>query len=60
MLFELRRAWPIIDRGAIVVNDIQQSPAFARFAASPAAAQVALVAPANDGNALFGIALKDA
>jgi hypothetical protein len=52
------RAWPAIDRGAIVADDVQQSPAFERSSASTAAAQ-AYVAPADDGNALFGIALKD-
>jgi hypothetical protein len=60
MLFELQRAWPAIARGAIVADDVQQSPAFARFSQSLAAAQArAYVAPAEDGKALFGIALKD-
>jgi hypothetical protein len=58
MLFELQRAWPAIDRGAIVADDVQQSRAFARFAQSRAGAR-AYVAPAEDGKALFGIALKD-
>ena len=59
MLFELQRAWPAIERGAIVADDVQQSPAFARFTASIEAAKAAYVAPAEDGRALFGIALKD-
>jgi len=57
MLFELRQAWPALDRGAIVADDVNQSAAFADFVAA-VAPDATYVAPAADAAALFGIALK--
>jgi hypothetical protein len=57
MLFELTRAWPALGRGAIIADDVQQSAAFQKFVTT-AAVQNAYVVEADDGSALFGIALK--
>ncbi len=56
--FELGQAWGALrDGGAIVADDIHQSPAFASFVrALPA--QASFVAEADDTRALVGIALK--
>lgn len=59
MSFELAQAWPALRRGAAVADDVHQSPAFASFTRAVCPAD-AYVAPADDGTALFGIALKDA
>ena len=58
-LFELAAAWPAIGHGAVVVDDVQQSPAFAKFLASVPVAG-SYVARAGDGSTLFGIVLKSA
>jgi hypothetical protein len=55
--FELHQAWRAIRRGVIVADDIQQSRAFAAFADGTPAAET-IIAAADDGKALFGIALK--
>lgn len=57
ILFELREAWPTIDNGAAVADDVQQSPGFARFAAS-LPGEATFVVEADDASAMFGIALK--
>lgn len=57
ILFELEAAWPAITRGAVVADDVQQSPGFARFAA-PRPEGTTFVFEADDASAMFGIALK--
>jgi hypothetical protein len=55
--FELDRAWAAMSKGAIVADDVNQSPAFDAFRrARPGAPTV--VARADDGKAQFAIALK--
>jgi Methyltransferase domain len=55
--FELERAWASIEHGAVVADDIQQTPAFHTFSRRrPAAACFA--AEADDRRALIGVALK--
>jgi predicted O-methyltransferase YrrM len=58
MSFELQQAWPAIRRGAIVADDVHQSPAFAKFTASVLTAG-SYVATADDASALFGVVLKE-
>jgi hypothetical protein len=57
--FELRCSWSRIERGAVVVDDIDRNEGFERFTRSVAAG-ASLVAAADDERALFGIALKGA
>ena len=57
IVFELEQAWPAIRRGAIVADDIHQSPGFAKFAAGLPLANT-LVVEADDASAQFGVALK--
>lgn len=57
MLFEVRQAWPAITRGAIVADDIHQSVACSRSTACVSGAD-SYAAAADDGGAVFGIALK--
>ena len=55
--FELDQAWAALRAGAVVADDIQSNAAFGPFVRSrPDSAS--LVARADDGNAMFGIALK--
>jgi len=55
--FELEHAWGAITRGAIVADDIQQSPAFASFTSRRPDAE-SWGGEADDASAQFGIALK--
>jgi Methyltransferase domain len=57
ILFELRQAWPALRRGAIVADDVHQSPGFARFAAG-LPPETTFVVDADDATAQFGVALK--
>ncbi|MBV8989553.1 MAG: class I SAM-dependent methyltransferase [Solirubrobacterales bacterium] len=57
LLFELQHAWDAMERGAIVADDIDQSAAFAEFACQLPPGST-FVVEADDGSALFGIALK--
>ena len=57
ILFELRQAWPAMQRGAIVADDIHQSAGFAKFAAGLPFGTT-FVVEADDASAQFGIALK--
>jgi hypothetical protein len=55
--FELSAAWPKVGRGAMIADDVNQSSAFKAFVSATPEARVAVEA-ADDGKALFGIALK--
>lgn len=57
VLFELHQAWGAMASGAVVADDVQQSPGFARFRA-PLAGGSTLVVESDDGGAMFGIAVK--
>ncbi len=55
--FELERAWSALPRGAVLADDIERNDGFGDFVdARPQTPS--LVARADDGVALFGIALK--
>jgi len=56
--FELDHAWRAIVRGAIVADDVNQSGAWAAFAAKLSTG-TSYVAEADDASAQFGIAVKD-
>jgi hypothetical protein len=55
--FELNCAWPRLARGAVVVDDVERNDAFSAFTRLHPDA-LAFTAPADDGHALFGVALK--
>jgi predicted O-methyltransferase YrrM len=58
--FELARAWAAMaGRGALVADDVDQNAAFRPFV-DAAPALDGLVAPADDGRSLFGIAVASA
>jgi len=56
--FELQTVWPALQAGgAALIDDIQQSAAFGRFAEANSPAE-ALTVLADDGQALFGCLIK--
>jgi len=55
--FELERAWGALQRGAVLADDIERNDGFGDFLDARAQTP-GLVARADDGVALFGIALK--
>ena len=55
--FELSQAWGAMEQGVILADDIDQSAAFGTFAAR-LPDDASLVVQADDGSALFGIALR--
>jgi predicted O-methyltransferase YrrM len=55
--FELTRAWERMRSGVLIADDIDRNPAFGAFAGEHPEAE-AIVAPATDGRALFGILVK--
>jgi predicted O-methyltransferase YrrM len=59
VLFELGTAWAAIRRGAVVADDVEQNAGFASFGSEHPDASC-LVAEADDGGALFGIAFTSA
>jgi predicted O-methyltransferase YrrM len=55
--FELTQAWEHMRRGVLIADDIDRNRAFGGFAEEHPEAE-AIVAPAADGRALFGIVVK--
>jgi len=55
--FELTRAWEHMRRGVLIADDIDRNRAFGDFAREHPRAE-AIVAPAADGRAMFGIVVK--
>lgn len=55
--FELEQAWGALGRGAAIADDIERNKAFPAFARSRPGIP-AFMARADDGEAMFGIALK--
>ncbi len=56
--FELAQAWPALGSGAVVADDIHQSGAFEQFV-TDLPAGTSYFCEADDGRALFGVALKN-